>query len=191
MRSCSSASIMASSSAPSGHSCPYTNISERAMSTRFQVSARFNCSCGLRCCDLKSAVSIVWSSSWALPSGRSWIRNIVIWKREGDVCQTACWIVQCPIALTKFLFFVHISNSPNRHSAWSMDTSKVFCIVFSRYSLMGSRTWGSPLSDAYLKAFKENLLFTAETTRSNLKTTSMSATWANKNNPHNITKWIN
>lgn len=79
MRSCSRACIMASSRAPCGHSWPYTNISVRAISTRFQVRARLSCSGGLRCCDLKSAVKMVWSSSWVSPSGFSWIRYTVIY----------------------------------------------------------------------------------------------------------------
>lgn len=79
MRSCSRACIMASSRAPCGHSWPYTNISVRAISTRFQVRARLSCSGGLRCWDLKSAVKMVWSSSWVSPSGFSWIRYTVIY----------------------------------------------------------------------------------------------------------------
>lgn len=78
IRSCSSACIMASSSAPCGHSWPYTKISLRAMSTRFHVSAKLNCSGGERCCDLNSAVNIVWSSSCISPSGFSCIRYTVI-----------------------------------------------------------------------------------------------------------------
>lgn len=39
MRSCSRACIIAPSSAPCGHSWPYTNISVRAISTRFHVNA--------------------------------------------------------------------------------------------------------------------------------------------------------
>lgn len=74
IRSCSSACIIAPSSAPCGHSCPYTKISLRAMSTRFQVNAKLNCSGGDRCCDLNNAVNIVWSNSWISPSGFSCIR---------------------------------------------------------------------------------------------------------------------
>jgi len=79
VRSCSKACIMASSSAPLGHSCPYTKISERAMSTRFHVSARLSCSLGERCWLLNRADRIVWSSSCDVLSGRSDMRNTVIY----------------------------------------------------------------------------------------------------------------
>lgn len=79
MRSCSSACIMESSSAPCGHSCPYTKISLCAMSTRFHVNAKLSCSGGERCWDLNSAVKMVWSNSCVSPSGFSWIRYTVIY----------------------------------------------------------------------------------------------------------------
>lgn len=67
---------------PGGHSWPYTKISDRAMSTRFQVSAKDSCSLGDRCWARNSAVRITWSSSWTSPpSARSWMRKTVIWGR--------------------------------------------------------------------------------------------------------------
>lgn len=70
---------------PEGHSCPYTNISDRAMSTRFHVNAKLSCSEGDKCWLLNNAVSIVWSSSWLRPSECcSLIRNTVICKSDRE-----------------------------------------------------------------------------------------------------------
>lgn len=76
--SCSNACIIASLSAPSGHSWPYINISDLAISTRFHVRAKLSCSEGVRCWARNSAVKMVWSSSCVIGSARSDILNTVI-----------------------------------------------------------------------------------------------------------------